>query len=177
MEIGRSESPLIHRRSNRATAITGYRSMHAIYSARSETRPLAMAWRSGPLFLAGKSRLLLHCKKDQTSARVKHLCFSSIACGAMAEPQRQHFLDGADVMLNPNGASLPISTLLPTVTTIHDLTPMVMPYFSRRRYIPAQVSVISLGKSVCCDHHGFRAFQTGYRTHLRRSAIEGACCL
>jgi glycosyltransferase involved in cell wall biosynthesis len=42
------------------------------------------------------------------------------------------FLDGADVMLNPNGASLPISTLLPTVTTIHDLTPMVMPHFSRR---------------------------------------------
>ena len=42
------------------------------------------------------------------------------------------FLDGADVMLNPNGASLPISTLLPTVTTIHDLTPMVMPCFSRR---------------------------------------------
>src|SRR5436305_1781608 len=32
------------------------------------------------------------------------------------------FLDGADVMLNPNGASLPINTLLPTVTTIHDLT-------------------------------------------------------
>jgi glycosyltransferase involved in cell wall biosynthesis len=42
------------------------------------------------------------------------------------------FLDGADIMLNPNGASLPISTLLPTVTTIHDLTPMVMPYFPRR---------------------------------------------
>jgi glycosyltransferase involved in cell wall biosynthesis len=42
------------------------------------------------------------------------------------------FLDGADIMLNPNGASLPISTLLPTVTTIHDLTPMVMPCFSRR---------------------------------------------
>ncbi len=36
------------------------------------------------------------------------------------------FIDGADVMLNPNGASLPINTLLPTVTTIHDLTPMVM---------------------------------------------------
>ena len=42
------------------------------------------------------------------------------------------FLDGADVMLNPNGASLPINSLLPTVTTIHDLTPMVMPFFSRR---------------------------------------------
>ncbi|MFL6388488.1 MAG: glycosyltransferase family 4 protein [Terriglobales bacterium] len=42
------------------------------------------------------------------------------------------FLDGADVMLNPNGASLPINTLLPTVTTIHDLTPMVMPCFPRR---------------------------------------------
>jgi glycosyltransferase involved in cell wall biosynthesis len=42
------------------------------------------------------------------------------------------FLDGADVMLNPNGASLPINTLLPTVTTIHDLTPMVMPCFPSR---------------------------------------------
>jgi glycosyltransferase involved in cell wall biosynthesis len=42
------------------------------------------------------------------------------------------FLDGAEVMLNPNGASLPINTLLPTVTTIHDLTPMVMPCFPRR---------------------------------------------
>jgi glycosyltransferase involved in cell wall biosynthesis len=42
------------------------------------------------------------------------------------------FLDGADVMLNPNGASLPINALLPTVTTIHDLTPMVMPCFPRR---------------------------------------------
>jgi glycosyltransferase involved in cell wall biosynthesis len=35
-------------------------------------------------------------------------------------------------MFNPNGASLPISALLPTVTTIHDLTPMVMPCFPRR---------------------------------------------
>jgi glycosyltransferase involved in cell wall biosynthesis len=42
------------------------------------------------------------------------------------------FLDGADVMFNPNSASLPISTLLPTITTIHDLTPMVMPCFPRR---------------------------------------------
>jgi len=42
------------------------------------------------------------------------------------------FLDGADILLNPNGASLPISTLVPTVTTIHDLTPMVMPYFPWR---------------------------------------------
>ena len=42
------------------------------------------------------------------------------------------FLDGADVMFNPNGASLPISTLLPTISTIHDLTPMVMPCFPRR---------------------------------------------
>ena len=42
------------------------------------------------------------------------------------------FLDGADIMLNPNGASLPISALLPTVTTIHDLTPMVIPCFPRR---------------------------------------------
>ncbi|HEV8494034.1 MAG TPA: glycosyltransferase family 1 protein [Candidatus Angelobacter sp.] len=42
------------------------------------------------------------------------------------------FMDGADIMLNPNGASLPIGALLPTVTTIHDLTPMVMPCFPRR---------------------------------------------
>jgi glycosyltransferase involved in cell wall biosynthesis len=42
------------------------------------------------------------------------------------------WLDGANIMLNPNGASLPIGTLLPTVTTIHDLTPMVMPCFPRR---------------------------------------------
>jgi glycosyltransferase involved in cell wall biosynthesis len=42
------------------------------------------------------------------------------------------FLDGADMMLNPNGASFPITTLLPTVTVIHDLTPMVMPCFPRR---------------------------------------------
>ncbi|MGZ4879026.1 MAG: glycosyltransferase family 4 protein [Candidatus Angelobacter sp.] len=42
------------------------------------------------------------------------------------------FLDGADIMLSPNGASLPISALLPTVTTIHDLTPMVMPCFPGR---------------------------------------------
>jgi glycosyltransferase involved in cell wall biosynthesis len=42
------------------------------------------------------------------------------------------FLDGADIMLSPNGTSLPISTLLPTVTTIHDLTPMVMPCYPRR---------------------------------------------
>jgi glycosyltransferase involved in cell wall biosynthesis len=42
------------------------------------------------------------------------------------------WLDGADIMLNPNGASMPIGTLLPAVTTIHDLTPMVMPCFPRR---------------------------------------------
>jgi glycosyltransferase involved in cell wall biosynthesis len=42
------------------------------------------------------------------------------------------FLDGADIILNPNSASLPISSLVPTVTTIHDLTPMVMPCFPRR---------------------------------------------
>jgi glycosyltransferase involved in cell wall biosynthesis len=42
------------------------------------------------------------------------------------------FLDGADILLNPNGASLPISILLPTVTTIHDLTPLMMPCFPRR---------------------------------------------
>ena len=42
------------------------------------------------------------------------------------------WLDGADILLNPNGASLPIGALLPTVTTIHDLTPMVMPCFPQR---------------------------------------------
>jgi glycosyltransferase involved in cell wall biosynthesis len=42
------------------------------------------------------------------------------------------FVDGADIMLNPNSASLPITLLLPTVTVIHDLTPMVMPCFPRR---------------------------------------------
>ncbi|MGC2742449.1 MAG: glycosyltransferase family 1 protein [Candidatus Angelobacter sp.] len=42
------------------------------------------------------------------------------------------FLSGADILLNPNGASLPINALLPTVSTIHDLTPMVMPCFPRR---------------------------------------------
>ena len=42
------------------------------------------------------------------------------------------FLDGADILLNPHGVSLPINTLLPTITTIHDLTPMVMPLFPRR---------------------------------------------
>lgn len=42
------------------------------------------------------------------------------------------FLDGADVILNPHGASLPINALLPIVTTIHDLTPVVMPCFPRR---------------------------------------------
>jgi len=42
------------------------------------------------------------------------------------------FLDGADILLNPHGVSLPIYSLLPIVTTIHDLTPMVMPCFPRR---------------------------------------------
>lgn len=42
------------------------------------------------------------------------------------------FLDGADILLNPHGVSLPIKTLLPTITTIHDLTPMVMPCYPRR---------------------------------------------
>lgn len=41
-------------------------------------------------------------------------------------------LDGADVLFSPNGASLCLNPLIPTVTTIHDLTPMVMPHFSRR---------------------------------------------
>lgn len=42
------------------------------------------------------------------------------------------FLDGADILLNPHGVSLPIKTLLPTIATIHDLTPMVMPCFPGR---------------------------------------------
>jgi glycosyltransferase involved in cell wall biosynthesis len=42
------------------------------------------------------------------------------------------FRDGADILFNPNGASLPVSFLLPIVTTIHDLTPMVVPCFPRR---------------------------------------------
>lgn len=42
------------------------------------------------------------------------------------------FLDGADIMLSPHGASLPINTLLPTITVVHDLTPMVIPYFHLR---------------------------------------------
>lgn len=42
------------------------------------------------------------------------------------------FFGGADILLNPHGVSLPIKTLLPTITTIHDLTPMVMPCFPRR---------------------------------------------
>ena len=41
-------------------------------------------------------------------------------------------LDGSDVLFNPNGASVAVSSLLPTVTTIHDLTPIVMPCFPRR---------------------------------------------
>jgi glycosyltransferase involved in cell wall biosynthesis len=42
------------------------------------------------------------------------------------------FIDDADILLNPNGASLPIRALVPSVTTIHDLTPMVVPCFPRR---------------------------------------------
>jgi len=42
------------------------------------------------------------------------------------------FLDGADIVLNPHGASLPINALLPAITVIHDLTPMVMPCFHKR---------------------------------------------
>jgi len=42
------------------------------------------------------------------------------------------YRDGADILLNPNGASLPVSFLLPIVTTIHDLTPMVLPCYPRR---------------------------------------------
>ena len=42
------------------------------------------------------------------------------------------FLDGSDILLNPHGVSLPIKTLLPTITTIHDLTPMVMPCYPQR---------------------------------------------
>jgi glycosyltransferase involved in cell wall biosynthesis len=41
-------------------------------------------------------------------------------------------MDGADVVFNPAGTSLPIKGLVPTVTTIHDLTPVVMPFYSKR---------------------------------------------
>src|SRR6266852_1205167 len=42
------------------------------------------------------------------------------------------FIDGADVLFNPAGTSLPIKGMVPTVTTIHDLTPVVMPLFTNR---------------------------------------------
>jgi len=42
------------------------------------------------------------------------------------------FVSGADVAFNPAGTSLPIKGLLPTVSTIHDLTPVVMPFCSPR---------------------------------------------
>jgi len=42
------------------------------------------------------------------------------------------FVHGADVAFNPAGTSVPIKGLVPTVTTIHDLTPVVMPSYSRR---------------------------------------------
>jgi glycosyltransferase involved in cell wall biosynthesis len=71
------------------------------------------------------------------------------------------FVDGADVMLNPNGASLPISTLLPTVTTIHDLTPIVMPCFPRRtafflkflltRSAKSSAAIITVSENSCRD--------------------------
>ena len=77
--------------------------------------PTAAALQEGPNFIPRKTSLL----------RFDRLWRYGGATAAA-------FLDGADVMLNPNGASLPISTLLPIVTTIHDLTPMVMPHFSRR---------------------------------------------
>ncbi|HZU32391.1 MAG TPA: glycosyltransferase family 1 protein [Candidatus Angelobacter sp.] len=42
------------------------------------------------------------------------------------------FSSGADIIFSPNAASLPINALVPTVTTIHDVTPMVMPYYLHR---------------------------------------------
>jgi glycosyltransferase involved in cell wall biosynthesis len=71
------------------------------------------------------------------------------------------FLDNADIMLNPNGASLPISALIPTVTTIHDLTPMVQPGFSPRitfllkfllmRSAKASAAIITVSENSKCD--------------------------
>ena len=79
------------------------------------------------------------------------------------------FLDGADILLNPHGVSLPINTLLPTITTIHDLTPMVMPCFPRRtafflkfllaRSAKSSAAIITVSENSRQDHY----------SHLRRS--------
>ncbi|MCU1308056.1 MAG: glycosyl transferase, group 1 [Acidobacteriaceae bacterium] len=47
------------------------------------------------------------------------------ACGAA-------FLNKADLIFFPSGVVLPLRGLIPAVTTIHDVTPVVMPSFSRR---------------------------------------------
>ena len=57
------------------------------------------------------------------------------------------FLDGADIMLNPHGVSLPINTLLPTITVIHDLTPIVTPFFPRRTAFFLKFLLARSGKS------------------------------
>jgi glycosyltransferase involved in cell wall biosynthesis len=80
-----------------------------------QTKDPAMAFAEGPALCPRKS-CLMHFDRLWR--------YGGATCAA--------FFDGADIMLNPNGASLPISTLLPTVTVIHDLTPMVMPCFPRR---------------------------------------------
>jgi glycosyltransferase involved in cell wall biosynthesis len=80
-----------------------------------QTKDPAMEFAEGPA----------HCPRKSSLMRFDRLWrYGGATCAA--------FFDGADIMLNPNGASLPISTLLPTVTVIHDLTPMVMPCFPRR---------------------------------------------
>ena len=64
------------------------------------------------------------------------------------------FLDGADIMLNPNGASLPISTVLPTITTIHDLTPMVAPScFSSAHCLLFEIPAHTLREVICRDYY------------------------
>jgi glycosyltransferase involved in cell wall biosynthesis len=42
------------------------------------------------------------------------------------------FINRADLFFCPAGTVLPLSGLIPVVTTIHDVTPVVMPLFSRR---------------------------------------------
>jgi glycosyltransferase involved in cell wall biosynthesis len=39
---------------------------------------------------------------------------------------------GADLLFNPGGTAVALKSLVPTVSTIHDLTPLVMPSSSRR---------------------------------------------
>ena len=86
------------------------------------------------------------------------------------------FLDGADIMLNPNGASLPIGSLLhgnhhPRSHSHGDAV------FSRAHCLAAAVSVVALREIIGRDYHCLRIFPPGYRSHLRRPAIESPCCV